>query len=107
MLYLYAEVPKKLLTQLKNNSKLLTAIINRYQSKIFQNEIVQKFIGSNIFEQLNDYIKNQELLENHRTYLIKLIVEIYIKIRVCHFLKESNMKTTERQHYKLTLFKGQ
>lgn len=90
----------------KNYSKFPT---NRNQKKAFENRIIAEFIGSNIFDQLNDHhTKNQELLENHRTYLIKLIVETYIKIRICHFLKEYNTKTTERQYYnKLTLFKGQ
>lgn len=96
---------KAIRTQLKNYGKLPT---NRYQSKAIENEIIQEFIGTNIFEQLNDHVKNQEPLENHRTYLIRLIVKTYIKIRICHFLKESNIKRTERQYYnKLTLFKGQ
>jgi len=47
-------------------------------------------------------------LQNHRFYLIKLIVETYVKTRVCYLLKSSTVKPSERQFYnKLTLFKGQ
>lgn len=96
---------KAIRIQYKNNNKLFK---NRYQSKVLENEIIQQFIGSNIFEQLNNHVKNQKPLKNHRIYLIRLIVENYIKIRICHFLKETNLRTTERQYYnKLTLFKGQ
>jgi len=51
--------------------------ITKHLQREIENEIIHEFIGRNIFSELNNHTENQKPLQNHRFYLIKLIVETY------------------------------
>jgi len=96
------------MSNIEIKSRFNNGNITKHLQREIENEIIHEFIGRNIFSKLNNYTENQEPLQNHRFYLIKLIVETYVKTRVCYLLKSSTVKPSERQFYnKLTLFKGQ
>lgn len=95
---------EKVITSRFNNGDIIKSKLQ----KVIENKIIQDFVGRDIFSELNNYTKNQEPMQNHKFYLIKLIVETYVKTRMCHLLKLSTTKPSERQFYnKLTLFKEQ
>jgi len=74
------------------------------------NEIGQ---DSSIFnsDAMIDHIKNQNIFDNHRSQLMKLITECYITLRFHHFSKMHTLnikgKNIRRQFSKLILFKNQ
>ena len=48
-------------------------------------------------QEMLDHIKSQDIFDNHRTQLIKLIIEIFLKIRVHH---ECKTKTVEKHDFR-------
>lgn len=60
-------------------------------------------------ETMNVHILSQDVLDNHKSQLTKLIINLFLKIRLFHEAKISSEKTENiRQKYtKLILFKNQ
>lgn len=58
---------------------------------------------------MNDHILSQDIMDNHKSQLTKLIINIFLKIRLFHEAKISSEKIENiRQKYtKLILFKNQ
>lgn len=84
-------------------------ILNKICMKTM-NEIGQ---DSSIFnyDTMIDHIKNQDIFDNHRNQLMKLITEYYTRLRLHHFsrMHTLNIKgiNTRRKFSKLILFKNQ
>lgn len=94
---------KALRTTFTNNNNILKPGMH---SKL-QNEIIAEFVGTNILHDLHGHTTNQHPLQRHRYFIIKVIVQTYLKARICHLLRLQNMKPSERQFYnKLIIFKG-
>lgn len=57
------------------------------------------------------HILSQDIFDNHRTQLIKLIIEHYLTLRMHHYVKQHSQATTgkniRRKYTKLILFKNQ
>lgn len=74
------------------------------------NEIGQDSSIFNTQIMLN-HILTQDIFDNHRTQLIKLIIEYYITLRMHHYVKQHSQATTgkniRRNNTKLILFKNQ
>lgn len=91
-----------------NNNVILTDknILNKICMQTM-NEIGQ---DSSIFnsDAMVHHIKNQNIFDNHRSQLMKLITEYYITLRLHHFSKTHSLnikgKNIRRKLYKLILF---
>lgn len=81
-------------------------------------ENVQKFLLNKFFKSVGDvftgsimidHIKSQNCIDNHRSRLCKLVIELYLQLRLFHAAKTIGSKDVYiRQKYtKLILFKGQ
>jgi hypothetical protein len=58
---------------------------------------------------MNNHVMSQDVIDNHRSQLQTLIVENYMKIRLCHESKIISQKdeNVRRKYTKLILFKHQ
>jgi len=58
-----------------------------------------------------NHILNQDIFDNHRTQLIKIIIEYYITLRMHQYVKQHSQSTTgkniRRNYTKFILFKNQ
>lgn len=125
--YLYKKETNNLLILLKNRGKYLypsneVVTICKYVELIFrktklgpkQKEIINIMLLKkcvNIFcdKHFVDHIKDQSILDNHRCQLIKLISNLYLKIRLhheCKLISEKNEYIRSKYH-RLILFNNQ
>lgn len=65
----------------------------------------------NVFYNMTSHIKEQYVIDNHKTLIISAIIDLYVKIRmhhegklICEELKASRIRS---KNAKLTLFAGQ
>jgi len=61
--------------------------------------------------EMKNHILNQDPFDNHRSQLLKLIIDYYITLRLNHFAKMYSLSITSknirRNYTKLILFKNQ
>lgn len=87
---------------------VLNCVKSSFNKIYFVNSLMRKMIGTSIFINLNDHQFDQDPLDNHIHNLTKLIIQMYVNIRL-HFICR-NMKSvvSRRQHLtKTILFQGQ
>lgn len=75
------------------------------------NKILIHFIEIDIFNNLNEHVYDQSIMENHAVHLIQTIIQKYVRIRL-HYIALNTIdkqKSNSQRHFlnKLTLFKGQ
>lgn len=71
-------------------------------------EIVSHFLNTDIFIELKNHISDHDFDSNHIYHLLKLIVQVYLKIRLNHYVKSNNVAISKRHKFnKLILFKGE
>lgn len=60
---------------------------------------------------MKDHLFNQDVFDNHRSQLLRLIIDYYITLRLHHFGKMHTLsitgKNVRRNYTKLILFKNQ
>jgi len=79
---------------------------SNFNTNIFILDVMQKLIHVNIFDTLKEHISDQCFSNNHVNHLIRVILQLYRKIRLSHYIK--NVHISDRHKYnKLILFKGQ
>jgi len=80
----------------------------------FVNNVMNNLIGTNhtnvnginIFTQLREHINDQCFSDNHVNHLLRLIIQLYSKTRLTHYVQ--NVRISDRHKLsKLILFKGQ
>lgn len=81
-------------------------VYNIIRTRIFRNLNID-----HIFENFDEHVRELEVLENHKYYLISLIVELYCKVKLYHFGKR--MTTSQHSSFirkkltKTVIFSGQ
>lgn len=97
---------------------LIAEQIIRQNSHCLNKKNIKQFLLNNIFRQIgipfdNDsmqtHIMSQDILDNHRTQLCKLIIMLYLNIRLFAEAKRMSEKTEylQSKYTKLILFKNQ
>lgn len=72
----------------------------------FTNNITIHFIDKNIFLELKEHINDQNFFTNHFNHLLRIIIQLYVKTRITHYIQ--NVKISDRHKLnKLILLKGQ
>jgi hypothetical protein len=93
-------------------------IFRQHLSEIFKIKNIEHFLINKVNRQLgilfnnetmNNHVMSQDVIDNHRSQLNTLIVENYMKIRLCHESKIISQKdeNVRRKYTKLILFKHQ
>ena len=76
-----------------------------------RSKIIEKFVGSDIFNKLHEHSLENALPENHIVMLARSVVKLFMKIRLNHIASRHNhnlQKTFLRQHLnKCVLFQNQ
>lgn len=92
---------------LKN--KIYVSAFNTFSLKKLSVLILKKFVFSKVFDNLVVHSLDQSVLDNHRTLLMKSVIERYLNIRMAYLTKNKPNKPISDRHQsnKLTLFKGQ
>jgi hypothetical protein len=90
----------------RQNSHRLTA---KNMKAILSNEVFHKLGVPFDNTEMDNHVMSQDILNNHRVLLCKLIIEFYLKVRFFHEASTMSAKDEYiRQKYtKLILFKGQ
>jgi hypothetical protein len=90
----------------RQNSHRLTA---KNMKAILSNEVFNKLGIPFDTTEMNNHVMSQDILNDHRVLLCKLIIEFYLKVRFFHEASTMSAKDEYiRQKYtKLILFKGQ
>lgn len=97
----------------KISEKIIRQNLYRIQCKNIKSIVMNEIMGivGLPFDtaEMNNHILSQDLLDNHRIQLCKLIIDLYINVRFFHEAKQMSAKDEYiRQKYtKLILFKGQ
>lgn len=83
-----------------------------YEKNAFNQIILKTMRNINmdkLFLNFNNHVNELDIFENHKYYLIKLIIEKYIKILMNYEgkLRSQNIEYIRHQFTKLILFKGQ
>ncbi|KAL1516310.1 hypothetical protein ABEB36_000229 [Hypothenemus hampei] len=91
-----------------NNNPTAKQFKSAFKKVIIHSEIKESDTASNVFENLKQHINDQSFHSNHINNLLKLIIQMYAKIRLTHHIKKQNDKFSTRHKYiKLILFQGQ
>lgn len=72
-------------------------------------KILKNFVDSDVFSKLLDHSKNQPAMLNHRTHLLRAIIDKYCNVRLhyAHKIDPALSTVTQRQNRnKLSLFEG-
>lgn len=84
----------------------INKVLNKFNMNYFVCDIMEKIIDENIFINLKNHINDQSFYCNHVNNLVRCIIEIYNKVRLCHVI--TNVDLSERHKLnKLILFEGQ
>jgi hypothetical protein len=108
------------LIKIKNREALLTLsldvqkiclqsekIFRQYLSEIFKIKNIEKFLINKVNgalgilfnnETMNNHVMSQDMIDSHRSLLQTLIIENYIKIRLCHESKIISQKHKNVRH---------
>jgi hypothetical protein len=108
------------LIKIKNREALLTLsldvqkiclqsekIFRQYLSEIFKIKNIEKFLINKVNGELgilfnneimNNHVMSQDMIDSHRSLLQTLIIENYIKIRLCHESKIISQKDENVRH---------
>lgn len=93
-------------------------IFRQHIHEIFKKQNIKDYLLNKIFaqtshlfnsEEMYNHILNQDVLDNHRSQLIKLVIKYFIQIRLHHETKVRSEKDSNIRHKftKLILFKNQ
>lgn len=91
--------------------EIIVVGIARISIDKIKNLILRQFVSSNIFSNLVTHSFDQNVLDNHRFLLIKIIIERYLNVRIIYLYKNNTNKNkaTSIRHSsnKIVLFSGQ
>jgi hypothetical protein len=82
-------------------------IFRQYSSEIFKIKNIEKFLINKVNgalgilfnnETMNNHVMSQDMIDSHRSLLQSLIIENYIKIRLCHESKIISQKDENVRH---------
>lgn len=90
-----------------NDKPLLTPNLKR----MLVSDVLSSFVGSDIFSELDEHSFDCELLRDHRTSLMKQVIETFITIRLYHqgksFTRSLHPENVRSTLNKTVIFKGQ
>lgn len=81
-------------------------ILSNFNMNSFVSNVMQTLVGLNIFTQFKEHINDQYFINNHINHLLQIIIQLYCKTRLTHYVKNTNVNDRYKFN-KLILFKGQ
>jgi len=73
---------------------------------VFIYDVMENLIDKNIFNNLREHVNDQCFFSNHINNLLRIIIQLYAKIRLTHDIQNVNISDRHKSN-KLILFKGQ
>lgn len=77
-----------------------------FKMDVFVHDVIENLIDKDIFIELKEHINDQCFFSNHINNLLRVVIQLYSKIRLTHDIQNVNISDRHKFN-KLILFKGQ